>query len=235
MRLAMLVLLLTAAPAFATSYARPKRHDVLSPNGAFVLDVRPDTKVHTVYAFRDRSKPLWSFSCTVWHFPFLVSDDGRVVATVAWEHIPVQAIVGAKAVRFRNKDGEFRSHLLRDLCPDPPKTKEVGRGPIGDFWRTWYTKVQNDGDTFTIRTTCETEYRFRYADGELVGSRPVGWRGLRPWVLAVGSALGLVSVAVAFWCCRRGRQTIGRCDTERHGLKPPDQPLPPTAPEPRPS
>src|SRR5262245_14701188 len=110
MRLATIALLLTVSPCFATSYARPQRHDVYSHNRAFVLDVNPETEVHTVYDVRDRSKPLWSFSKPVWQSPFLLSDTGTVVATLAWKHVKVEHIGEATAVTFWSKDGAFRKH-----------------------------------------------------------------------------------------------------------------------------
>ncbi len=202
MRAAILALLLTASPAFATSYAQPKRHDVFSRNGAFVLDVNPETEVHAVYDVRDRTKPLWSFSKPVWHYPFLVSDDGAVVVTVAWEHIQAERIDASVGVRFWNKDGEFRSYSLADLCADPPKTQDVGIGPIGDFWRTWYTDVEDHGDGFTLRTTCGVAHRFRYADGELVEGRRIGFVGRGAWWW-VGCITAAIVVGVALWRYRR--------------------------------
>ena len=201
MRAALLTVLLVSAPAFATSYAPPKRHDVYSRNRAFVLDVNPETRSHIVYDVRDRTTALWSFSCGVWHFPFLVSDDGAVVATVGWMHVKAEHIAEADAVTFWNKDGEFRSHPLRDVCPDPPKTRDVGVGPIGEFWRTWYTDVKDHGDSFTILTTRGGAFRFRYADGALV-ERRLGWRAWTPWLVAgVG---GVVVLAVVWrWRTRR--------------------------------
>ena len=166
MRVTFLALFLTATPVLATSFARPVREDVFSRNHAYVLDVNPQTQTHTVYDVRDRTKPLWSFSCVVWQSPFLLSDDGQVVATVGWMFVREQDIAEAEAVTFWNKGGEFRSHALRDVCPNPVETG--GRGPIGAFWRTWYDKVENHGDSFTVRTTVGVTYRFRYADGELV-------------------------------------------------------------------
>ena len=111
----MIVLLVAASPCLATSYAQPERHDVLSHNRAFVLDVNPKTKVHAVYDASDRTKPLWSFSKSVWHYPFLVSNDGTVVATVGWKHVKAEHIAESVGVSFWNKDGEFRTYPLRDL------------------------------------------------------------------------------------------------------------------------
>jgi hypothetical protein len=199
MRVAILTVMLTASPVMATSYMPPTRHDVYSRNRAFVLDVNPETKTHTVYDVRDRSKPLWSFSCGVWHFPFLVSEDGKVVATVEWQHVQVEDIAEANAVTFWSKDGAFRSHFLRDLCPDPPKTSNVGIGPIGDFWRTWYTKVSDEGDTFTIWTTIGVAYRFRYADGELVERRRLGWWMGGGWAMAAVAGVAGLAAVLLLW------------------------------------
>src|SRR5262245_25048614 len=111
MRVAILaVLLLSAPPAFAVKFVEPYRHDVFSRNRAYVLDVNPDTEIHTVYDVRDRTMPLWSFRKRVWHFPFLLSDDGAVVVTVAWEHLDVEDIGESVGVRFWNKGGQFRSY-----------------------------------------------------------------------------------------------------------------------------
>jgi hypothetical protein len=216
MRAAILTLLLTASPVLATSYARPTRHDVFSRNRAFVLDVNPETRTHSVYDARDRSMPLWSFSCDVWHFPFLLSDDGQVAATVGWNHVREQDIAAANAVTFWNKVGEFQSHALRDMCPDPPRTQDVGVGPIGTFWRTWYTDVKDHGDSFTIRTTVGVAYRFRYADGELVECSRLGFSGW--WWVGGVTVVAVIGLALWRWRRRHSRQSVraGSPDTEPH-------------------
>jgi hypothetical protein len=214
MRVAILTVLLTASPALATSYVMPKRHDVYSRNRAYVLDVNPETEVHTVYDARDRTKPLWSFSKPVWHYPFLLSDDGAVAVTVAWKHVQAEDIKESGGVRFWNKDGQFRQYPLADLCPDPPRTQDVGVGPIGDFWRTWYTEVEDRGDGFSLFTTRGVEYRFRYADGELVRARTFGWGAWERWALIVGG-LALLATVVA----------LGRRNTRRRTRAAPDPPV----------
>jgi len=172
MRNAILLLLLSASPCYATKYASPKRHDVFSKNEAFVLDVNPETNLHVVFDVKDRTKPLWSVSFRVWHFPILLSNDGKVVATVAWEHVRVQDIGECAAVTFWNKDGKFRTYPLRELCPDPPKT--VGPGPVGDVERTWHMGAGSVGDKFSVWTTRYWDYSFRFADGELLERRYFG-------------------------------------------------------------
>jgi hypothetical protein len=203
MRASALVVLLTASPALATSYAQPVRHDVYSPNGAFVLDVNPETNTHTVFDARDRAAPLWSFSAGVWHNPFSLSNDGAVVARVGWEHVKVEDLPDPSAIIFWNRAGAFRRYSVAELCPDPPKTQDVDVGPIGDSWRTWYTKVDQDDETVTLRTTRGGKLRFRTSDGEIIErgddtsetSEPrVRWVWVLVGVVALGIIVGLVLV-----------------------------------------
>jgi hypothetical protein len=208
MKTAVLVVLLTASPAFVTSYAAPERQDVYSRNRAFVLDVNPETDIHSLYDVRDRSTPLWTFSRGIWYGPILVSDDGAVVAIVAWEHVQVDDIADVKAVEFWNRSGEFRSYPLTELCPNPPKTQDVGIGPIGGFWRTWHADHEDAGDGFRLMTTRCAEYVFRYSDGELTLRRWYWWkdRVLRTQ-LAVGA--GLVAILFGLWS-QSGRRIRSR-------------------------
>jgi hypothetical protein len=172
--------------------------------------VNPDTQVHTVYDARDRSKPLWSFSKPVWHNPFLLSNDGTVVATVAWQHVKIEYLDDAIGVTFWSKDGVFGTYLIKELCPDPPKTQDVGIGPIGDFWRTWYTTTVEDGESFTIRTTRGTEHRFRFSDGKLVESRGLGlnFPGQSFWLAATGVLLAVAVAAGVLYRRWRRRRNV---------------------------
>jgi hypothetical protein len=206
------VLLVTATPAFAMSPDRlPVRHDVFSRNRKFVLDVDPDTKIHVIYDRHDQKKPLWSFSCKVGSFLFLLSDDGQVVAAVAEEHVQKERIPHTDAVTFWNKDGKFRSYPLQDLCPDPPMNPYKGDGPMDSSSRTWYVGVKGDGDSFTIKTTTWVgyrwvEYRFRYSDGEL--GEPSGtWTALAACFLPVGLLLVCWLGGVTLWKWKVTRRT----------------------------
>jgi hypothetical protein len=198
MRASVLVVILTASPAFATSYGAPIRRDVYSPNGRFVLDVNPETKTHTVYNVRDRAEALWSFSAPVWQAPFFLSNDGTVVVELEWRHVKIEHLAELSGITFRNRQGIFREHRITDLCPDPPKTQDVGVGPIGDFWRTWYTEVDQDDEIVTLRTTRGSKLRFRTSDGEIVErgddtSEPrVRWVWVLVGVVALGVIVGLV-------------------------------------------
>ena len=165
------IVLSAASCAHATSYATPKRHDVFSPNRLFVLDVNPETSVHAVYSTADRSTPLWTFSKRVWHYPFFVSNDGKVVATTAWKHVREDKLATVPCINLWNASGTLRSYGFSEICPSPPPTSWVGVGPIGDSWRTWYTDASQDGDTFTVTTTDWYSFTFSLRDGAIVSKR----------------------------------------------------------------
>jgi hypothetical protein len=174
----------------------------------FVLDVNPEAEVHTVYVTKDRSKPLWTFSKHVWHYPFLLSNDGLVVATLAWKYVKVETLDHATCLEFWNKDGIFKSYTFTEICPHPARTELVGIGPIGDFWRTWYTDLEQDGDTFRVRTTDLYEYSFALTDGSIQR------RWLIPSNLFYNVWFDLVLIAIMLvgivWACRRWRRNRRR-------------------------
>lgn len=202
-------LLLMVDEAFATTFARPERHDVFSPNGVFVLDVNPETETHTVYRTSDRSKPLWSFGKRVWLGPFLLSNDGTVVVTLAWKFVQADAMTEKDCIQFRGKDGIFRTYSFREICPNPARTSLVGIGPIGDFWRTWHTDFEQGDTEFSVTTTDLYACRFDMASGDLIGRR-IAWGNIRYkplwWFLAAGILI-LVVLAARF-LFRRWRSSI---------------------------
>lgn len=183
--------LLATLPELASGFspARARRHDVFSPNGAFVLDVNPDSGIHTVYETKDRSKPLWSFATPVFFVTDLyLADDGNVVADPGWPFVQESSLGNNTCLTFWSKQGVLKSYNFAEICPEPATTRSVGPGPVGDFWRTWFTKVANDGQTLTIRTTDRYTYTFSMTDGAIVDRSSVhaGWI----------SALIIINVAV---------------------------------------
>src|SRR5947209_15477956 len=129
------LLVLATAQAEGYSPARPVRHDVPSPNRAFVLDVDPAAKRLTVYATGDRTRPLWAFDRPVWQEQHFLSDDGRVVAVVSWRFVQVDDVASAAGVEFWGRAGRFRAFPVGELCPDPATLGMLGFGPVGDCWR----------------------------------------------------------------------------------------------------
>jgi hypothetical protein len=204
-RLAVLVLLAVPCSAWGTSYAPPQRRDVYSPNRQFILDVNPETGVHSVYAVADRTRELWSFKLSVWLFDFALSNDGKVVAVVFWQHLHAEDVEEAVGVGFWNDGGLFRSYAVGELCPLPAHTRTWwgGHGPIGEFWRTWHDKVARYGDTLTVRTTGGWEYDFHISDGSIQRRRMVvsAWCARRANFILLA---GVVALAVA--CLRRWRR-----------------------------
>ena len=216
------VLLFADSTASAFKPGPPQRHAVYSPNKAFVVDVDPDRKVNTVYAAND-ARPLWSFPGRIWLEKVCLSNDGTVAAIVAWTHVKEESLPEIEGVVFWDKDGAFKSYSVHELCPDPKRTEDLGSGPVGEFWRTWYTDSWADGERVWLRTTGGLDYEFRLADGEITGR----WRNesrldrIRS-ALSRGSAgawtaviLAVVIVAVAGYVLAR------RCAHKRPAEAPP--------------
>ena len=202
-----LFVLLTTSPASATSFAPPQRHDVFSPNRLFVLDADPGKKLNTVYATSDRTKPLWSFPGVLWFCFPQISNDGTVVAIVGAGFVQAEDLKNATAIEFINKDGVFKSFTVAELCPHPPRTQDVGPGPIGYFWRTWHTGATSNGETVTVVTTGGWTYEFRLSDGEMLERRLNPSAEFQWWFWArvfCGLAVTLFVFAVII---RRRRQT----------------------------
>ncbi len=166
-----LLALLCSSELLAFSPARPKQHEVFSPNHRFVLDVNPASKEQRVYASGDRSKELWSLTEEVWQEQFYVADDGESVAIVYGCFTTVEPPVGL-AVRFVGREGKRNSYSTEQLCLAPYTTTQVV-GPIGDKWRRWLHRLWQQGPELLLTTVDGHEYRFSLATGRVVGHRLV--------------------------------------------------------------
>jgi hypothetical protein len=109
----------------------------------------------------------------VWHYPFLLSNDGNVVVTLRWENVLEKHLADGTCIEFWNRDGVFKAYTFAELCPDPARTWICGSGQIGFFVRTWYTQLDQDADTFHVRTTDLYEYTFSLADSQILSTRIV--------------------------------------------------------------
>ena len=160
--------------AFCTSYAPPQNREVVSENGKYMLYVDSKKGVHTVFDISGVKKQLWNFKHSVWHFPFLISNDGKTVVTISWRHVQDKngvektPIKDKTAVIFWRDGKEWKSYKFDKVFPNPPQTKNVGVGPIGDFWRTWYHDVAVSGDTFSILLTNDKIKTFSFTSGEII-------------------------------------------------------------------
>ncbi len=171
LRLVFLMLaMFCAAELQAFKPARPKRHDVLSPNRKFVLDANPASKEQRVYTSKDRSKELWSFTEEIWQETFYVADDGESVAVVYWGYCRVEH--AGPAVRIVGIHGTLFSYSTTQLCRVPYTTEQV-IGPVGDFWRRWLYRSWQEGSDLLLTTVDGHEYRFSLATGRVVGHRLV--------------------------------------------------------------
>jgi len=166
----LLVLVLTLVlqlSSHATSYADPKSESIASANGKYTLITDPKTKNHKVYSSDNLKEPLWSFELEIWHFPIYLANDGKSVCHLAWRHVKEDELK-QDCVTFRNAKGVFKSYPFSKICADPPKTQDVGMGPIGNFWRTWYREAKSDSETVTVKTTRDKTFIFSIKDGSIV-------------------------------------------------------------------
>lgn len=166
--LALLCLVALASWGEATSYAQPQRREVYSENRQFLLVVEPETASLTMFAAADPGRPLWSFKAGIWHQPFLPSNDGQTVTEVAWLHVGENALSRKNCVIFHAADGTRQGIPFARVCPDPPKTQDVGVGPDGEEWRTWYKDADVSGDVLSIHTTTGTIARFDLSKRQLI-------------------------------------------------------------------
>ena len=107
----LLAALILCLPVEATSYGKPERSVVNSPNGEFILLVDPETEKHVISAASHPGVEVWSFTSPVWHSPFLLSNDGQTVALVEWRHIGVKGLGEGDSVIF------FRSGMPEKGIP----------------------------------------------------------------------------------------------------------------------
>jgi hypothetical protein len=216
---AIIVLVLLPSIGEATSFAKPKRHDVLSPNRQFVLDVNPLTHKHTVYSVTDRNTPLWSFIKPVSLEPLLLSNDGLVVVWLHWKFVGENTLANSNCIEFWNKDGLFRAHPFAELCSDPARTWMSGGGPLGLGWRTWYTKLDQDADAIVVRTTDLHEYTLLLPAGEVTDTRLVIGNIIYKPVLYVAFVSGAILLVLVVWYERHWRrnQVKTRASVEPRG------------------
>lgn len=135
--------------AHGTSYAKPKLENIYSPNKQYFVRVDPETKVHKVYA-EGSEQALWSFTRRVWHEDYYVSNDGGLVAWVAWQHCMTDKL-DDPAVIIYSRNGIAGSRSYDELCfPRHLFPWEIG--PIGSSWRVWRHSSRMSGDMVDIDT-----------------------------------------------------------------------------------
>jgi hypothetical protein len=200
--LALCFLSLITSLGRAYSVARPERQEVRAPNGQFVLDVNPQTEIHTVYATKYRNSPLWSFTSPIWLGPIFLSDDGKVVAILAWEHVRAEDLDRKPCTRFWNEAGPLRSYSFAEICPNPRSRPFWEIGPIGPDWRVWCGDVRQDGDNLLVPTTDLYEYTFSLKDGAIT-NRAIIWTNVLRKAMIPAAILALA--AFTFWIVRRRR------------------------------
>lgn len=166
----LLILVLTLVfqlSSHATSIAEPKSETIKSTNGKYTLVTDPKTKTHKVYSSDNLKEPLWSFEFDLDHSPIYLANDGKSICHLAWRYVKEDNL-NQDCVTFRSAKGVFKSYPFSEICADPLKTQDVGIGPIGDFWRTWYREAKSDSETVTVKTTRDKTFTFSIKDGKII-------------------------------------------------------------------
>jgi len=132
--------------AMATSYAPPQDKEVKSANGKYTLKITAKTGEHRVFV---GNKELWSFKRDVWHHETFLSNDGAHVVWVAWRHVKDESTAKGEAIAAYSAEGKVVSKTYDQVSkPRARGGREIG--PIGDFWRLWRGKVEQEGNAVTI-------------------------------------------------------------------------------------
>ena len=183
--------------AHATSYAKPRPRCVNSPNGKYFVRIDPNTQNHEIFAVGSDTA-LWSFSRRVWHDDYFVSNDGELVAWVAWRHCSIERVNDPAFIVY-SRDGIAVSHSYRDLC-NPKRRLPWDIGPIGNFWRVWRKESGMSGDTITINTVGFGTKKI------LLTPQGLGTvEGSRPDLLLVALGGAVLAVAVVLICLRKSK------------------------------
>lgn len=144
----------------------------------------------------------------IWHEPYFVSNDGQTVAVLAWRFIQNDSIDTSHCVEFWSASGLLKAHAFSDLCPNPAKTSLVGIGPIGGFWRTWYTDAALEDSQLKVRTTGWRAYTFDMASGQVTESHILlGNLRYKPLAWVLGAALLIIGGAATVRRIRRGKRS----------------------------
>jgi len=135
------------------------RHEVISKNGAFVLDVNPDAERNTIYFADDRTRPLWSFKGVLKTDvkKILLADDGSVVALIGGSEMDDGTLKRGEGVRLIDRTGATRSHDYEDF--NRASTFSYGCGGNAALW---FDEVIDHGDRFVIQTRDGKEHTFGY-------------------------------------------------------------------------
>jgi hypothetical protein len=164
-------------------------HEVLSRNGAFVLDVNPEAQRNTVYATADRTRPVWSFPGILKTDvrKILVADNGLVVVLIGAGDVNDTDLSRSEGVRLIGHDGTSRSHRIIEFNRDPSFSYGCGNNYVN-----WFEDVIDHGDHFVIRTTDRKEHSFGYTTAPRFGP----WPRVVLAGLACGVLLFLVRLAL---------------------------------------
>jgi hypothetical protein len=190
------VLVVLAGTARATSYAPPAPRDETSANGAFVLHVDPERR--TLVVRTAAGAPQWQLERDIGMEQFFVANDGKSIALVHWRFVMVEAL-DRPGVELMNATGTFAAFSVRELIAQPPRIRGVG--PIGGFWREWLRSAKLAGNRVAIATTGLYDYSIDLTTAER--TRSISTAGVLAWCL--GLAMLALALVLAVWARRAKR------------------------------
>lgn len=147
--LASLVVIGFLTPVMATKFAEPQDMLYQSPNGKYTLKITAKTGEHQLC---EGDKVLWSFKRRLWYNDYFVSDDGKYVLWVEWQHTSKEFAEKTEAFAVYSADGTVVSKNISDVSELRERRDGDSIGPFGQSMRIWRDKIiKRDGEKVTIK------------------------------------------------------------------------------------
>lgn len=219
--LAVLFLLAAATDASATPSShnwRPADRTARSANNKFLLEIHPSKKTIDVFATENWAVRVWSLSFDVWSDDCLITDDGETLITL-FNQERRQRDKDVPALRFWNRDGEFKQHMLSDLVEDLRFRESVGNRTWTSY-TPWFRSRSIQNGELLVTTIDGVTRRFSLTTGAQIpldapgGNRPdlvrLQWAPILVATAIGAIPLAIVGVVLLFRGHRRGESRIGK-------------------------
>lgn len=146
---ASLVIIGFLSQAMATRFAEPQDLQYQSPNGKYTLKITAKTGEHQLC---EGDKVLWSFKRRLWYNDYFVSNDGKYVLWVEWQHTSKEFAGKTEAFAVHSADGKVISKNISNVSELREKRDGDSIGPFGQSVRIWRDKIiKRDGEKVTIK------------------------------------------------------------------------------------
>lgn len=146
---ASLILIGFLNPAMATRFVEPKDTQYQSPNGKYTLKITAATGEHQLC---EGDKVLWSFNRRLWYNDYFVSNDGKCVLWVNWQHVSEEYPKKTEAYAVYTAEGKVAGKNVNEISELRMWREGDSIGPFGASMRVWRDKViKRDGEKVTIQ------------------------------------------------------------------------------------